>query len=83
MSDNQVTLYPRTCGNCGYAVVDQEARKHNVAEAQYLCHYYPPKANMIPIQSAGGMGMSCVAGRPPVKEDDVACNFYKPRERVQ
>ncbi len=83
MAINKPILETLTCGECAYAVIDENARLHNVAEKQYLCHGSPPTAQMVPVQVAGGGGnWVAMAARPPVKGDDMACSLFELKETV-
>lgn len=72
-----------TCASCVYAILDQEAKKHNVTAEQYLCHGSPPTAQMVPVQGPGGVQYIGMAVRPPVKADDMACHLYQPKIEVK
>ncbi len=85
MSDNDYREnYRPFCGNCRWAFPDEEARKVNVAEVQYLCHFNPPTAVMVGLGGRGGpTGMAAVAARPPVRETDPGCSEFDIRKRIQ
>ena len=82
--NNEGNNYRPVCGNCKWAFPDEEARKVNVAGDQYLCHFNPPKAQMMPVGAPGGpTGMVAIAARPPVKETDPGCSEFEVRKRIQ
>lgn len=70
------------CGNCLYAVFDENAKQYNVKAEQYSCHYHPPRGQLVPMQGQTGMQMVNASSRGIVQHTDVACHSFLARADV-